>query len=218
MSSLLKRIAEQNRRYQLSYCLSLILSLLIFIAAFKFSPVKTNVERKPEKQSENLVIEKEINTRQETEPPKPPKPPELIISLTEDFEELEVEETSLIQNVVISSPPPMKDDRYIVTDEEEKIYIVVEKNPEIIGGIESLLSKLYYTEIAKRVGVEGRVVITMVVNKEGNVLDAQILKPLHPDLDQIALRAVNEQKFYPGIQNGKPVKVQVSIQIQFKLR
>lgn len=218
MSSLLKRIAEQNRRYRISYRLSLILSLLILIAAFKFSPDRVKAEKMPENKPEIVEIEKEINTKQDTEPPRPPAPPELIISLTDEFEELELEETSLNHSVEISSPPPMKDDRRIFIEEEERIYLAVEKRPEIIGGLDALSSKLHYTDITKRIGVEGKVVVTIVVDKEGNVIDAKIAKTLHPDLDQIALKAVGELKFYPGIQNGKPVKVQVSIPIQFKLK
>lgn len=218
MSALYERTADQNRRYKLYFRISLILSLLILIAAFKFSPVNEKAEMLPASDTDIITIEPEINTRQEREPPRPPVPPEPIISFSEDFEEIEFEETSLFQNEDISSPPQMKDDRRIVIEEEDKIYIAVEKNPEIIGGLESLTSKLYYSEIAKRIGVEGKVVVTIIVDKEGNVVDAQIVKPLHSDLDQIAMKAVKELKFYPGIQNGKPVKVQVSIPIQYKLR
>jgi len=218
MSSLLKRAADQERKYKLCFRVSLIFSLLILIAAFKFSPAHVKAEILPAFDPDIIFVEPEINTKQENEPPRQPAPPEPIISLSEDFEELEFEETSLFQNEDVSSPPPMKDDRRIVIEEEEKIYIVAEKNPEIIGGLEALTSKLYYSEIAKRTGVEGKVVVTIIVDKEGNVVDAQIVKSLHSDLDQIAVKAVTELKFYPGIQNGKPVKVQVSIPIQFKLK
>ena len=218
MSSLLKRIADRKRKYSLHFRISLIFSLLILIAAFKFSPANVKVKMLPVSESDIVIVEPEINTKHETEPPRPPVPPEPIVSFSEDFEQIEFEETSLFQNENVSLPPPLKDDRRIVIEEEEKIYIAVEENPEIIGGLEALTSKLYYSEIAKRIGVEGKVVVTIIVDKEGNVVDVQIVKPLHPDLDQIALKAVRELKFHPGIQNGKPVKVQVSIPIQFKLK
>lgn len=218
MSALYERTADQKRRYIIYFRISLIFSLLILIAAFKFSPANVKTEILPTSDPDIIIVKPEINTRQEREPPRPPVPPEPIISFSEEFEELEFEETSLFQNEEVSSPPQMKDDRRIVIEEEEKIYIAVEKNPEIIGGMEALTSKLHYSEIAKRIGVEGKVVVTIIVDQEGNVVDAQIVKPLHSDLDQIALTAVRELKFYPGIQNGKPVKVQVSIPIQYKLR
>lgn len=218
MSFLLKRAADQERKYKLYFRVSLIYSLLILIAAFKFSPANVKAEMLPVSDPDIIIVEPEINTKHESEPPRRPVPPEPIISLSEDFEELEFEETSLFQNEDVSSPPPMKDDRRIVIEEEEKVYKAVEKNPKIIGGLEALTSKLYYSEIAKRIGVEGKVVITIIVDKEGNVVDAQVVKSLHSDLDQIAVKAIRELKFYSGIQNGKPVKVQVSIPIQFKLK
>ena len=218
MSSLLKRITDRKRKYSLHFRISLIFSLLILIAAFNFSPANVKVKILPVSGPDIVIVEPEINTKHENEPLRPPVPPEPIVSFSEDFEEIEFEETILFQNEDVSSPPPLKADRRIVIEEEEKIYIAVEKNPEIIGGLEALTSKLYYSEIAKRIGIEGKVIVTIIVDKEGNVVDAQIVKPLHSDLDQIAMKAVRELKFYPGIQNGKPVKVQVSIPIQFKLK
>ncbi|MBS4035402.1 MAG: energy transducer TonB [Ignavibacterium sp.] len=218
MSSILKRAADQEQKYKLYFRVSLIFSLLILIAAFKFSPANVKVKILPVSDPDIIIVEPEIKTKQESEPPRPPVPPEPIISFSEDFEEIEFEETSLLQNEDVSLPPQLKDDRRIIIEEEEKIYIAVETNPQIIGGLEALTSKLYYSEIAKRTGIEGKVVVTIIVDKEGNVVDAQIVKSLHSDLDQIALKAVRELKFHPGIQNGKPVKVQVSIPIQFKLK
>lgn len=218
MSPLYEKALNQKRKYKLYFRFSLIFSLLILIAAFRFSPANVKVNKLPVSDPDIIFVEPEVNTKQESEPPPKPAPPEPIISFSEEFEELEFEATDLIQNAEVTLPPPLDNQRRIVIEEEEKVHIAVEKNPEIIGGLEALTSKLYYSEIAKRIGVEGKVVVTIIVDKEGNVVDVQIVKPLHSDLDQIAVKAVRELKFYPGIQNGKPVKVQISIPIQFKLK
>ena len=73
--------------------------------------------------------------------------------------------------------------------------------------MESIIKKLYYPELARRAGIEGRVVIAAVITKEGNVTNAHVLQSLFPSLDEVALKAVNETKFIPGMQRGKPVNV-----------
>jgi protein TonB len=78
--------------------------------------------------------------------------------------------------------------------------------------------KVSYTDFAKRIGIEGSVVIQAVIDKNGNVVNAIVQKSLFADLDQISLEAVKSTMFKPGKQRGKPVNVQISIPIIFKLR
>ena len=59
---------------------------------------------------------------------------------------------------------------------------------------------MYYTEIAKRAGIEGKVIVSAIIDKNGNVANAEIYVSLSDDLDQIALKAVKELKFFPGKQ------------------
>jgi len=102
--------------------------------------------------------------------------------------------------------------------EEAPVYFVaVEEMPEPIGGIEAIQSKIVYPEIAKRAGVEGKVYVLAFVDESGDVTKAVILKGVGAGLDEAALTAVKATKFKPGKQRGKPVKVQVSIPIVFKL-
>ena len=102
---------------------------------------------------------------------------------------------------------------------DEKEYLVqVDKQPSIIGGLQSLVEKIEYPEVAKRAGVEGRVFVMAYVNEEGDVTNVKLLKGIGGGCDEAALNAVRETKFTPGIMNGKPVKTQVSIPIAFKLK
>ena len=79
--------------------------------------------------------------------------------------------------------------------------------------------KLYYTEIAKRIGIEGKVILTAIIDKHGEVIGKRrFTNSLFDDLDKIALNAVKELKFIPGKQRGKPVIVRMSIPIVFKLK
>jgi protein TonB len=103
--------------------------------------------------------------------------------------------------------------------EEAPVYFVaVEEMPEPIGGIAAIQQLITYPEIAKRAGVEGKVYVLAFVNESGTVTDAKLIKGIGAGCDEEAINAVMKTKFKPGKQRGKPVKVQVSIPIIFKLQ
>lgn len=103
-------------------------------------------------------------------------------------------------------------------DSDQNIYFVaVEEMPEPIGGMYTIQSKIKYPESAKNQGIEGKVFIQAFIDEIGNVEEAKVIKGAGYGLDEAALEAVKQTKFTPGKQKGKPVKVQVSIPIIFKL-
>lgn len=104
-------------------------------------------------------------------------------------------------------------------DSDQNIYFVtVEEMPEPIGGMYSIQSKIKYPEQAKREGVEGKVYVVAYVDETGTVNETKIIKGIGDDCDEAAMDAIRQTKFTPGKQKGKPVKVQVSIPILFKLQ
>ncbi|MGQ9643794.1 MAG: energy transducer TonB [Ignavibacterium sp.] len=103
-------------------------------------------------------------------------------------------------------------------DAEETYYVAVDEMPEPIGGLYAIQSKIKYPEAAKNQGIEGKVFIQAFINESGNVDNAKVIKGIGGGCDEAALDAVMQTKFKPGIHNGKPVKVQVSIPIMFKLK
>jgi TonB family protein len=100
---------------------------------------------------------------------------------------------------------------------DEDFYVVVEEMPELIGGLASVQTNIRYPEMARRAGIEGRVYVQFIVNEEGNVENAQIIRGIGGGADEEALRVVNEAKFRPGMQRGQPVRVLYSLPIIFKL-
>jgi TonB family protein len=98
-----------------------------------------------------------------------------------------------------------------------KYFIAVEQMPEPIGGIKAIQEKIQYPELAKRAGVEGKVYVLAMINDKGDVDRVQIIRGLGTGLDEAAMDAVKQTKFKPGMQKGKPVNVQVSIPIIFRL-
>jgi TonB family protein len=101
---------------------------------------------------------------------------------------------------------------------EEDYLAIAENMPGPIGGMYSIQEKITYPEIARRAGLQGKVIIQAFINEEGNVTHTKIVKGLGGGIDEMASDAVRKTKFNPGMQNGKPVKVQVTIPIVFKLQ
>lgn len=97
------------------------------------------------------------------------------------------------------------------------VYRVVDNPPQLIGGLEGLAQEIQYPAEAKAAGTEGRVFIQFVVDKQGHVTDEQVVRGVSPELDAEALRVVQQARFEPGSHEGRPVKVQFSLPILFKL-
>jgi protein TonB len=107
--------------------------------------------------------------------------------------------------------------------EEEKIFDVVEQMPEFPGGPQALfewLSKnIKYPAIAEENGVQGRVIVTFVVERDGSVTDVKVVKSVDPSLDREATRVVKSMpNWIPGKQNGSAVRVKYTVPVTFRLQ
>lgn len=102
------------------------------------------------------------------------------------------------------------------------VYFVVEEMPVYPGGDEALkqliIDNVKYPEQAMKDKVQGKVYVTFVVNENGGVQDAKVVRGVNSELDAEALRVVKlMEKWTPGKEKGKPVKVSYTIPIQFAL-
>lgn len=109
------------------------------------------------------------------------------------------------------------------TDEvDDAVFVVVEKSPEFPGGDDSLYAfigrNIKYPEAAKKNKIEGRVFVTFVIEKDGQVSNAKILRDIGGGCGEEAIRVVkNMPKWKPGTQRGNPVRVQFNLPIMFQL-
>ena len=106
--------------------------------------------------------------------------------------------------------------------EEEEIFMVVEDSPEFPGGINALLEYLRknikYPAICRESNIQGRVIVSFIVNKDGAIVDPEVVKGVHPSLDKEALRVISTMpNWKPGAQRGKPVRVKYSVPVNFRL-
>ena len=104
------------------------------------------------------------------------------------------------------------------TSAEEIVYIKVDEMPFPVGGLKSIMEKIKYPKKAKEEKIEGRVFIKAVINKDGIVVDSEIIKGIGGGCNEAALQAVKDTRFSPGRKNGVPVNVEVTVPILFKLR
>jgi len=211
--------ADLKAQYPLVIKLSVIVSLLFLTGAFKFFPKFEKEKVKFEAPQELVKIEQVEATKQENRPPPPPKPPVPIEAPSDDvLEDIEIQETSLDVEAQVEAPPPPPKEEKKEEETEPVFFVAVEEMPEPIGGIEAIQKRIVYPEIAKRAGIEGRVFIKAYVDENGNVWKTEIIKGIGAGCDEAAEAAVKATKFKPGKQRGRPVKVQISIPILFKLQ
>ena len=216
MPSLKNPKADLRKFYYRSFEISLIISLAAIIVAFKFSPQLSKTELLSEGTQEIIKIDEIINTVQKPDIPPPPKVPEPIdLTSNEDIMEIDFDETVWNENDNIAPPPPPPPAKI---PDEIPIFVWSEVMPEPIGGLAAIQQKVTYTEIAKRIGLEGKVIIEAVIDENGNVIDAKVLKGLGGGLDEESLHAVQTTRFSPGLQRGKPIRVRINIPVKFVLR
>ena len=113
-------------------------------------------------------------------------------------------------------PPEVKEERNL--EEDPAFYLSVEVMPEPIGGMKAIYKKIHYPVAAKKNNIEGTVLIRVFIDRDGEVLDAQVLKGIGYGCDESARIAVFYHRFKPGLQKGQRVKIQTDILIEFKLK
>ena len=170
------------------------------------------------------LLEEEVIPPSATPPPPPPPPPPApttvleIVEDDEDVEEVEMEDTEVEEDTkvdVIEQP----EERV----EEEQIFTIVEEMPSFPGGEEELFKYLgksiKYPQMAADAGISGVVYVTFVVDKDGKVKDAKVLRGIGGGCDEEAIRVVKAMPpWKPGKQRGKAVKVQYNLPIRFTLK
>ena len=214
----------------LSILMGIVVGLAVLFVGFEWGTQKKPIQK--DEGIADIIAEEEIDiTRQEETPPPPPPPPPVeqvaeVLNVVED--DVEVENTDLLSSEDNQAeaqtqtyvPPVVK-----VEEEEEssqQIFMVVEEMPEFPGGQAALMSfiakSIKYPVVAQENGIQGRVTCSFVVNKDGSIVDAEVIRGIDPSLDKEALRVINTMpKWKPGKQRGKPVRVKFTVPINFRL-
>lgn len=179
----------------------------------------------------DVVFEEEIEIPITEQPevvvPPPPEAPSIAETLTIVEDDADVEETTIASSEETGQAVEIKYVPIAVEEEEpeeQTIFEVVEQMPEFpdggMAGLMQFLSKnIKYPTIAQENGTQGRVTVQFVVNKDGSIVDAKVLRGVDPYLDKEALRVIGTMpKWKPGMQRGKPVRVKYTVPVMFRLQ
>lgn len=208
--------ADLRSDYTVTLQGTLIFALVVAIIAFNLKVDFGEGFEIIEIERDELELEDIIQTEIIETPPPPPRPPvpiEVPDDAIIDDELLDLDAFLDVDRGFDAPPPPPPPDE----DDEPEIFVVVEQMPEMIGGQSALYNILEYPSIARRAGIEGRVILQFVVDEQGNVVDPRVVRGAGSGLDEAALDAIKQVRFTPGMQRGRPVKVQFTQQVIFRL-
>ena len=209
--------SEDRRNFWIGLGLAAVVhAVLLFI----YWPA-TEAEEAPEREKQKVYVVQQVRFQpppppQQQEIPKPkskkvpipdptPDEPEPI-RLEEEIEpDIDLPDTDIVFDIP-EGPPP--------SEPEGPIHVggdVVK--PEKLNAPQPL-----YTEIARKARIQGVVIVQAIIDKEGNVTNARVLKGLPMGLDQAAIEAIKKWKFSPATLNGKPVSVYYNLTVNFSLQ
>ncbi len=204
--------------------IGLALSLLIVLAAFEF----------PDFEEQTLVdlgtLDADIEEQIEIPPTeqKPPPPPKLqqpeIVEVPDEEEiedeieielDVEIDEETVVEEVILDEAPEEEE----VVDE---IFEIVEENATPDGGMPAFLGwvakNMKYPTQARRMGVEGKVYVQFIVDKDGSLTDVKVVRGIGAGCDEEAVRVIKtSKKWKPGKQRGRAVRQRMILPINFKL-
>jgi len=217
--------ADLNKKSGLFLNIGLVLSLLIVISAFEWRFYDdgdlVNLGQVRDDFEDMLEI-----PPTEQPPPPPPKiqQPEIIeVPDEEEIEEeievdldVEITEDTAIEDIILEEAPEEED--------VDQIFTIVEQQAEFKGGMKKFyeyVAKMMngrYPMQAKRMGIEGKVFVQFVVERDGSITDVIAIRGIGAGCDQLAIKVIRESpKWNPGKQRGRAVRVRRILPITFKL-
>ena len=221
--------ADLEKGKTMGILMGMIVGLAVLFVGFEWSDREITIVQ--DQGVADIIAEEEVEiTRPEDTPPPPPPPPAPavaeVLTVVEDdvkMDDVEIvssEDDAASAQVEAYTPPA------VVEEEEEssqQIFTVVETIPEFHGGQVGLLlylaKSIKYSVIAQENCFQGRVSCSFVVNKDGSIVDAEVIRGVDPSLDKEALRVINSMpKWSPGKQRGKPVRVKYTVPVTFRLQ
>ena len=209
----------------------LIVALVVVLGAFEYKTYDKDLSML-DTNNQMTIEEEQIPITMETPPPPPemPKAPVLseVIEIVED--DISIEEDIVI-NTEDDASLGIEIKEYVASAGEEEVVeeesiplAIVEEKPKFMGGDENTFTKwvfdrIVYPEVAKENGVQGRVVLSFIVDADGSVKNVVVLRGVDPSIDKEAVRVVSSSpKWTPGKQRDKAVKVKYNFPLNFQLR
>ena len=214
--------ADLRKRTGLHFSIGLLVTMAIVVMAFEYKKYDNAefVDMSVQTDFEELL---EIPPTEQPPPPPPKiKQPEIIeVPDEEEIEEeievdldVDITEETVIEEIIVEEAPEEE-----VADE---VFLIVEEPATPPGGMNAFYKyigdNLKYPAQARRMGIEGRVYVQFVVDKDGTLTEVQAVKGIGAGCDEEAVRVIkNAPKWSPPKQRGKPVKQRIVVPIVFQL-
>jgi len=218
-----ERVEKRNKYKHVISSFSFCISILAIIFVFEYK----TFDEGSMVQLTSLVGEFEdlvdIPVTQQPPPPPPVVQQPIVIEVPDDKE---IEEDIEINLDITMNEEDIVDELVVFDEPEEEvaetIFKIVEVMPSPIGGLSAfykyLNENLKYPQKATRIGIEGRVYLSFVVETDGSLTDVKVMKGIGADCDEESIRVMqNAPKWNPGKQRGNPVRVRYGFPIVFKL-
>ncbi|OJJ16581.1 energy transducer TonB [marine bacterium AO1-C] len=218
-----------GRKKWLFFSIGLAVTMLFLVLSFEWKQYDNLA--KVEIQNEDDDFEEQIEIPITEMPPPPPpvlQQPEVVEVPDEEEIDEEIEVNLDVELTEEAPPPPPKIEKKAppppkVEEKEEEIFMIVEEQAMPKGGLKKfykyISDNLNYPSQARRMGVEGRVFLQFVVEKDGSITDIKVLKGIGSGCDEEAVRVLKAApKWKAGKQRGVAVRVRRSIPIMFKLQ
>jgi periplasmic protein TonB len=221
----IKRRPQSNLRnyYVVLLETGLLFALIILVILFRIKITITQPEIIKVVEHEEIEIEEIVQTEQREMLPPPPRPPVPVSvpnhAIIEDVDiiiDAELRFDSFLTVPDAPPPPPPKEEEF--EEPEEGFFVVVEQMPVLIGGLAAMQNEVRYPEMALRANIQGRVVVQFIVNESGDVENPRVIRGIGGGCDEEAIRVVSKMKFVPGMQRGRPVRVQYHLPVVFIIR
>lgn len=206
----------------------LALALAILLLAFEWDTSSEEVSQFQTVAEEQIEEEIIPITQQMLKPPPPPPPAPKLTDLIDIVED----DTQIDEELEIQDVDDTSENSDVISDVSEiggygtedtgdtEVFIVVEDMPSFPGGnVQKWIAKnVKYPILAMENGIQGKVFIQFVIEKDGSITDVKVLRGVDSSLDKEAARVVKSMpKWKPGKQRGKPVRVSYTLPINFQL-
>lgn len=202
------------------------ISMILVLLAFEYKVSERSITDLPPQM--DVYIDDEMIEITIPEPPAPPPAPDMqeitIVpdnELDEDYEfQIDVDLTG---DVAIDDFSPVKFVKEEDLIDEKEVFVSPEIMPEFPGGIkalyEHLANNLRYPSAARETGIQGRVYVSFVIEKDGSVSNVKVMRGIGGGCDQEAVRVIESlPRWHPGQMGTRPVRVSYSLPVFFKLQ
>lgn len=215
--------ADLTRKSSFFFSIGLLLTMSLVLAAFEWRQYEERIADVIQRNTDVFEEAPEVPPTDIPPPPPPQVQAPVIVEVPDEEEieeeiqvslDIEVSQETKVEEIVVKAEEPK--------EEVDEIFTIVEESASPKGGMASFYKyvndKIKYPPQARRMGIDGKVFVEFVINKDGSITDVKAVKGIGAGCDEEAVRVVQSAPAWtPGKQRGKPVKQRMVLPITFKL-